>query len=322
MIVFITTRGHGDTVAPLVNQQFGFKTPKVRIAAYDQLFRARKAAAATYIFSDIERLQPIELRLAADLYRALGEAGLARLNNPAIAMGRYELLRALRRADFNPFNAYRAEDQPRPARFPVILRREFDHRPPMRQLVETQSELDQWLANARKEGMPLRGWLVIEFCAEPIGPGMWRQFGTFRIGDRMHVDHGVVEDSWCAKRGTAGLASEEIILGTRKSIETNEFADAIRPAFEIGGIEYGRADHATVGGRQVVYEINTNPTIGRPRATRSPIYTEALAFARRRFAKLLWDIDSGDGRKVAFPRGRLLELYRRKDFWTRPPIRP
>lgn len=322
MIVFITTRGHGDTVAPLVDGQFEFKTPKVGVATYDQLFRARKAAAATYIFSDIERLQPMELRLAADLYRALGEAGLTRLNNPAIAMSRYELLRALRRADFNPFDAYRAEDRPRPARFPVILRREFDHRPPLTQLIESQSELDQRLANARNDGVPLRGWLVIEFCAEPIAPGMWRQFGTFRIGAAMHVDHAVVEDSWCAKHGTAGLATEDIILDIRKSIETNEFAGAIRPAFEIGEIEYGRADHATVGGRPVVYEINTNPTIRGPRTTLSPIYTEALAFSRERFAKLLWNIDSGDGRKVAVPRGRLREQYRRRNFWTRPPFRP
>lgn len=322
MIVFVMTRGHEYTVAPLANRSFGFKLPEVRTASYDRLFRARKVSAATYVFCDIERLAPSELQLAGELYSALGEAGLVRLNNPAVAMGRYELLRSLHDAGFNPFNAYRAEEQPRPKRFPVILRREFDHDRPVPRLVESQTDLDATLADFRARNVPLRGWLVVEFCAEPIAPEMWRQFGTFRIGDTMHVDHAVVENSWCAKLGTPGLATEDVILDTRRSIETNAFADAIRPAFEIAGIEYGRADHATVGGRQVVYEINTNPIVRGPRTTRSPIYTEALAFSRERFAGFLWKIDSGSGRQIPFPRSKRLKRYRRKNFWTRPPIRP
>ena len=323
MIVFITTPGHTATVAPLFDGRFDQKLPRVGVATYDQLFRARRLPAATYIFSDIERLYPWELRLASELYRAFGEAGLTRLNNPAIVKSRYELLRALYAAKYNPFNAYRADDLPRPERFPVILRREADHRPPSDQLIGSQTELDDRLNQARQDGTPLRGWLLIEFCAQPIAPGMWHQFGTFRIGDAMHVDHGVVEDSWCVKFGTAGLATEEIFAETRQSMITNEFADAVRPAFEIGAIEYGRADHATVDGRQVVYEINTNPTIREPKPLRrSRVYWEALAFSRARLAKLLWQIDSGSGKKITFPRGNRLEQYRRQNFWTRSPIRP
>src|SRR5688572_7843135 len=130
MIVFITTRGHGYTVDPLHDGSFDFDVPKVRTATYEALFRARKVPSATYIFSDIERLTPAELHLAADLYRGFGEAGLTRLNDPAKVMSRFELLRALHRSGINPFNVHRADDDPRPARFPVILRRGFDHRLP------------------------------------------------------------------------------------------------------------------------------------------------------------------------------------------------
>ena len=38
--------------------------------------------------------------------------------------------------------------------------------------------------------------------------------------------------------------------------------DAVIEAFKLAGIEYGRADHVSVGGREVIYEINTNPDIG------------------------------------------------------------
>ena len=44
-------------------------------------------------------------------------------------------------------------------------------------------------------------------------------------------------------------------------IEENRHGEELRPAFEIGGIEFGRADFGLVDGRPQVYEINTNPTI-------------------------------------------------------------
>jgi hypothetical protein len=322
MIVFITTRGHSNTVKSLFKRSFDFDLPLVRALSYDELFFARTVSSATYIFTDIERLSPPELQLAADLYRSLGELGFKRLNDPAFVLSRFALLRNLYQKGFNPFNAYRADDEPKPTRFPVILRREFDHDSPHRTLIHSQEELDRWLNETRSNGMPLRGWLVIEFCGEPISPGIWRKFGTFRIGEAMHVDHGVVEDNWCAKHGTPGLASEGIIRETCGSIETNEFADAIRPAFEIGKIEYGRADHAVVGGRHVVYEINTNPMIRGPRVSRSHLYTEALTFSRERLAKLIWRIDSEDGRSVRLPRSSRLQKCRRSHLWSPSPIRP
>lgn len=322
MIVFITTRGHDYTVAPLMDGTFDFGVPKVRAVTYDKLFRARKTPSATYVFTDFERLSPAELRLAADLYQGFGEAGLRRLNDPARVMGRYQLLRALHRTGFNPFTAYRADDEPRPSRFPVFLRREFDHELPQRKLIEDQAGLERELAALRDSGTPLRGWLVIEFCAEPIARDTWAIFGTFRIGDATHLDHGVVENNWRAKYGTPGLATEDIIREFVRSMDENDFADAIRPAFELADIEYGRADHAPVGGRHVVYEINTNPTIRGPRVSRSPLYTEALTRSRERLARLLWMIDTGDGRKLSFPRSKRLDNYRRDNFWTRAPIRP
>jgi hypothetical protein len=322
MIVFVTTRGHSYTIAPLMYGTFDFGVPKVRAVAYDDLFRARKVPSATYVFTDFERLSSAELHLAAQLYRGLGETGLKLLNDPARVLGRYQLLRSLHRAGFNPFNAYRADDEPQPKRFPVILRREFDHQLPQSHLIQDQKELERTLSRLREDGTPLRGWIVIEFCAEPIAPDMWAIFGTFRIGDAMHLDHGVVENDWRAKYGTPGLATEDIIREFVRSMDENAFADAIRPAFELANIEYGRADHAPVGGRHVVYEINTNPTIRGPRVSRSPLYTEALTRSRERLARLLWTIDTGDGRKLSFPRSKRLDNYRRDNFWTRPPLLP
>ena len=86
MIVFITTRGHGYTLRSLSRRTFGFATPRVVLDRYERLLGARHIPRATYIFGDLERLAPWELRASAELYRILSQAGLNCLNDPARAM--------------------------------------------------------------------------------------------------------------------------------------------------------------------------------------------------------------------------------------------
>lgn len=296
MLVFVTTPGHEYTVSSLVNRKFGAKAPPCKVTNYGKLFRASAARRATHIFTDLERLYDWELAMAANLYRALKDAGLRCLNDPARAKGRYELLRSLHAGGINPFNVYRAEDEPRPQRFPVFLRRESDHKGPLSGLIQDQAALDNKLAELRAAGVPLRGMIVVEFASEPIAPGAWRKYGTFRVGDAILVDHAVIENDWVTKEGTDGLASEQMFRDEQKAILSNCFAEELKSAFELSGLEWGRADHADYRGRQIVYEINSNPHLGRIGKQRSAIRAEALRFARKRMAEELWKLDSGDGR--------------------------
>jgi hypothetical protein len=295
MLLFVTTSGHEYTVSSLVRKKFGARTPACKVTTYEQLFRASTTMRATHIFTDLERLCDWELTLAASLYRSLRDAGLRCLNDPAKVKCRYELLRSLHSAGLNPFNVYRAEDQPHPQRFPVFLRRETDHIGPLSGLIQDQAALENRLIELRAGGTPLRGMIVVEFAAEPIAPGAWRKYGTFRVGDAVLVDHAVIEDNWVAKEGTLGLASEQMFRDEQKAIVSNAFATELKSAFEISGVEWGRADHADYQGRQIVYEINTNPTMLQIGKQRSAIRAEALSFARKRLAKELWNLDSGDG---------------------------
>ena len=82
----------------------------------------------------------------------------------------------------NSFNVFRAEERPEPARFPVLLRHEDDHDRPLQNLVESQEELDRALEGLRATGVPLRGILVVGFCAEPYSEALWHKWGTFGVG--------------------------------------------------------------------------------------------------------------------------------------------
>src|SRR5512139_626419 len=109
MIVYVTTRGHGLTMRSLSRGTFGFPAPQLCIDSYERLLGARRVPRAAYIFADLERLAPHELRYAAELFRVLREAGLPCLNDPARVMSRVELLRSLKAAGINPFDVLRAD---------------------------------------------------------------------------------------------------------------------------------------------------------------------------------------------------------------------
>ena len=322
MITFLTANGHAFPVHTLVNGKLGAPLPEIRACSYDEMFKATAVPAATYIFTGIDQLYDWELKVAAELHGALKAEGLRVLNDPARVMSRYELLHVLHAEGINPFDVYRADGRPRPRQFPVFLRREFDHKGPLTDLIEDEAGLARALAALQAKGEPLRGVLVVEFAGEPVAPGVWRKMGTFRIGDAYHVQNAVLDDHWVAKQGSRGLADEAMYREEAEAVTANAVPEPVRRAFALSGIEWGRADHTTVGGREVIYEINTNPWVYRVRPMPSPIRDATLKVARERMAGLLFAIDGGDGAPVTLRRGPRLEAYANMNADFVSPIRP
>ncbi|MCC0037538.1 MAG: hypothetical protein H6893_00915 [Brucellaceae bacterium] len=128
MITFIVAAHHQGTVAALRESVLAPLMPKTRAMSYDRLFSADRLMRGTYVFTDMERLAPSELRLASHYYRRLETIrGMRVLNDPARVKTRFALLRALREAHVNDFDAYQADSMPRPRRFPVFLRIAAEH---------------------------------------------------------------------------------------------------------------------------------------------------------------------------------------------------
>ncbi len=309
MITFVVTGEHAYTVGPL-KKGFGVPVPEVASVSYADISREASLPSGTYIFSDLERLSDAELLWASDLYRCISASpGSRALNDPARVRVRYGLLRALHTAGLNRFDAYRADGAPRPGRFPVFVRRQSDHDAALSDLLPDQDALDACLESLMAKGESLRGLVVIEFCAEPVRPGVFRRYGAFRVGDSIHLDHVVTEDSWNVKGGAAGLATEEMYRQDDLDIRANRFAEEMKEAFDIAGIDYGRADFGLVGGRPQVYEINTNPSMSLPPKHPSKIRSATLQFARERFAELLWRIDvAATGPRISLDAPRLISL--------------
>ncbi|HJQ18594.1 MAG TPA: hypothetical protein VJ859_16550 [Allosphingosinicella sp.] len=264
MIHFIVAPGHSYTFKPLIDPAAIVRPLPVKRWNYHQLFARTRVARGTWVFCDLERLAVWELQLAGEYARLMREAGLRVLNDPARAACRYELLLRLHDAGFNRFRAWRAEDGIPPARFPVFLRIESDHHMPLSRLIETPEALDATLARLADLGISRRGVLIIEYEAEEYAPGVWRKYAVYRIGDRIVPDHIVHDVTWLAKYGNPKAWSEKPFAEEAEFLRDNPHEDALRRAFEIARIDYGRADYGLVGGVPQIWEINTNPQLSAP----------------------------------------------------------
>lgn len=274
MIRFLVTRGHERTLEQVRKDA---RAPRLEALHYDRAFAARRLARALYVFTDADRLSASDLELAALLYRSLAAAGLPVLNDPARVKTRFALLRALHEAGINQFNAYRVDEGLRPVRYPVFLRRAAGHGRPLSDLLESWQALERARDAALAQGVPESSLLIVEYAAEPVLPGVFRRLALSRIGTQLLPHVCVHDDHWLVKYGQLGCATPELYADEQRILRDNPYAEPLRRAFEIAGIEYGRADFGLVGGRVQIYEINTNPTLKRGLPHPDPQRSENLA---------------------------------------------
>jgi hypothetical protein len=107
----------------------------------------------------------------------------------------------------------------------------------------------------------------------------------------------------------------------------NYVPESVRRAFDVAGVEWGRADYAKFRGRDIVYEINTAPypRLTEPYGNTIRIETTRIIFAR--MYALLREIDWGDGTSIRYRQGkpwqRFVESQRIRDLlkpiWRRLP---
>lgn len=282
MLIFLLSVGHDYTIDRLLMPDVAGSGLEVAALTYEAAFARTSLRRATYVFTDFERMYPWEVRLAGHLHRALRRAGCKVVNDPARAMAKFQLLRALHRAGINRFTTYRGDDFPEPARYPVFIRIESDHSQIIHDLIPDAEGLDKALQRVVAHGIPLRGLLVTEYCAEPIAPGLFRRYGTFRIGDRFIPEGMVLQKNWAVKHGFSDPANAQYHPMELEFVKENKYVDTVRRAFELANLEYGRADIGIVEGQPQIYEINSSPNL-------KELDLEKLPETRRPAIKLSWD---------------------------------
>lgn len=291
MIVFVHTTEHSYTHKAVVDAE---KPARVEVVTYETLLKAKTVPRATFVFTDLDRLSLWELRLAGLTFRNMRAQGLRVLNDPARVLSRWGLLRALNLAGINGFDAYRVEESVRPKRWPVFLRAEGAHLGPMSDLLHDWSQVVAEIERAVVRGAPLTGLLIVEYAAEPVLPGVFRKFASFRMGPAGFAHVCVHDDHWVAKSGKLGVATPALYEEEQQVVRENPYGSQLARAFDIAGVDYGRADFGLVRGKVQIYEINTNPDMGFEHEHPSPIREETHRIFARNYIASLAAIDTPD----------------------------
>lgn len=234
----------------------------VALESYEDMFRRGSVPLGAYIFTALDQLTETETELVCRLHQSLEGAApaLPRLNHPARWKGRLALLDAAFDAGINPFRATRLGSA-RPRRFPVFLRSESQHSGSLSPLLHDAAALRRAVLAAMLRGSRYGDLLVMEYCHTADGDGVFRKYSAMIVGNAIVPRSLTASRDWITKVDgrftdrTAAAADRQYVL-------ENPHEAWLRSVATLAGVEYGRADYAMLDGRPVLWEVNTNPTIG------------------------------------------------------------
>lgn len=269
MLYYAVTAAHAYTMRRFLATRGAALRPQVRVWSYEQLLRARRLPAGAYLFSDIERLSPEQAERAAQVHGAVTAAGWPALNHPTLSRCRYDLLRALEVGGINDFGVYRATEHRWPARYPVFLRHESDHKGAISGLLADQPALEAALLEHEAAGRSRSSTLIVEFRDTADLMGVYRKYAAFCVNGAILPRHVCFGHAWMLKAGT--LVDPPYLAEELAYVQTNPHRDMLAQIFRLARIDYGRIDYAMAGTRLLVWEINTNPNMDSGRNFGGPL---------------------------------------------------
>lgn len=264
MIYFLVTRDGAFGMREYLASWGQPLADRIRLITYDELPRVQRLPIGSYIFSDLDRLTPVGLEVAQQVWSALGrdQRTGARLNHPTRVLRRYPLLQALAQLGRNDFRVWRADEPIERLRYPVFIREENEHTGSLSELVRSEDALQRALRQARGRGYRLRDLLVVEFCDTADERGVYRKYSAYVVGDHVIPRAITFSPHWVGKAEVAtydvATAREE-----REYVEQNPHENWLREVFALAHVDYGRIDYGLARGRPQVWEINLNPTLVR-----------------------------------------------------------
>lgn len=268
MITFFVNAAGSFGIRDYVSNRGRELAGRINVVLYEELAALATVPATGTIFAGVDQAGPATLSAAGAIHDTLSAARppLPVLNHPCRAMQRFELLRRLFEIGCNRFNVIRATGDPSALRYPVFIRYEHRHNGSMTPLLHNRDALDRALVDLTVRGIAAQQLLVVEFCETSGTDGLFRKYSAMRIGDTIVPRHLHASRSWITKsRNNAGKEEEDLAHEELEYLETHPHAAWLRDVFNEARIEYGRIDYGMYKGQPQVWEINTNPTLGRGR---------------------------------------------------------
>lgn len=274
MIFYLSTQLDPDTIEPYLRDRGRHWQDRIKTINYEYLGRLKGLPIGTYIFTDLDRLRPNQMRVAKLVYDKLTSErpDLSLLNSPHDFVGRFDLLRTLYEQGHNQFNVYRHWELDQEIRFPAFIRFERDHMGTRSPLLNSREELDRAVVEALMSGSSSDNLMIVEFqdCRE--SDGIFRKYSVWRWGKYYAARNIIIGADWMQKnQAPKGMPyPPSNVTEEDRFLRTNPHLTQVRAVFETANIEFGRMDYGVKDGQIQVWEINTNPRCFTPRDKQIP----------------------------------------------------
>ena len=298
MIHFVVTEKGSFSIRSYLAGDGSMLAGRMRIVLYDELAHSRRLPLGTWVFTELDQLDAPGRELATLVAERLGveQAGVRVMNDPRQVRMRTALLRAAHSAGVNEHRVWPAMDvvfgshaATRPPladsptisveslHYPVFVRFANQHVGNLTPLLDSPRALAEGLASLATRGFSRRELLVVEFAETKDEHGVYRKFSAFKVGGRILPKALEQSRDWMVKWEYRIFdrvrADEELTY-----CETNPHDAWIREMFSLARIDYGRIDYGILAGRPQLWEINTNPTIGRGPNRNKPRKPEVIEY--------------------------------------------
>lgn len=261
-IYYLCTRQNAYTIGVFLGYYPHGLGDILRIIPYEEAGNLGSVVPGTFVFTDFERLTLDQLQAAASLFDSIAaqNPGLLLLNNPALVPGRFDLLKRLKQAGLNSFDVHRLDRRDAISRFPVFVRWESRHDPPLTGLLDSAQALEAAVAALPDPVRQDPDLMIVEYGAAPSGDGRFRKYSAYKVGPTVYPQHCFINESWYIKFPSTRF-TEADRAESRAYVADNPHAAEIERVFALAEIDYGRIDYGVVDGRIQTFEINNNPTV-------------------------------------------------------------
>lgn len=281
MIYFVVTEKGSFSIRNYVADQGHALADRMRVVLYRELAGALRVPRGTWVFTELDQLDPPRRQLADLTASRLAESGdgVRVMNDPSRVRLRLDLLRAAHAAGANEHRAWAAADitfdvngarrhadsrrvRADSLRYPVFVRFANEHSGNQTPLLDTPGALATALASLVAGGAHRQDLLVVEFCDTRDDKGLYRKYSAYNVGGRILPRTIECSREWMVKWSGRVLdrarADDQI-----RYVETNPHGTWLTEMFRLANIDYGRIDYGVQrDGTPRLWEINTNPTIG------------------------------------------------------------
>ncbi len=265
MIHFVVTKKGSFSIRFYLTEEGIALADRIRVVLYNELAHMRRLPLGTWVFTEPDQLDAPHRELAALVAKRLTAqgAGVRILNDPRQVRLRADLLGAAHAVGINEHRAWPATDLPLESlRYPVFVRFANAHTGNLTPLLHSPPSLAEALASLAADGLPRRELLVVEFTDTKDAHGLYRKYSAYNVGGRIIAKALEQSRDWMVKWEHRVFdrqrADEELAY-----CETNPHEEWIREMFRLARIDYGRIDYGVLHDTPQLWEINTNPTIGR-----------------------------------------------------------